>query len=323
MQREDVRQFRGVFKMQFKITEAAFEGFRLVRREPRTVAIWAVFNLVAGVALTAAMIGSGFGRFMGASAKGTMSPEVMLGFFVGEGVAALGMILVASIMGAAVYRAILRPTEAPLTRLRFGGDELRLILLSVIMGMVFVVLTIALVIPVVLIGFAIAAGSGFSHNGTDGGTAGVILTALLGYLIVLVGLVYFAVRFSLAGVMTFAERRLRVFESWRLTKGRFWRLLGCYGLAILLMVPLYMVTMTVYFGVTFAFSGGDAARAMGEVIRPDMTTVAAYFSPARTIYLLVASALAGVLTAVTYAPAAAVYRDIADTRPENQAEVFS
>ncbi|KQY34382.1 hypothetical protein ASD38_21835 [Caulobacter sp. Root487D2Y] len=303
------------------MTEAAFAGFRLIRREPRTIAIWAVFNLAAGMALTAAMIQSGFGRFMGESKAGTMSPEIMVGFLIGEGVAIVGTILIASIMGAAVYRAILRPTEAPLTRLRFGGDELRLILLSVIVSLLFAVLSLALFIPVAILGVAI--GSGFGHGESVGATAGVVLVTLLGYLLVLIGLVYFAVRLSLAGVMTFAERRLRVFESWRLTKGRFWPLLGAYGLAVALMIPIYLVMTTLYFGVSVAFAGGDFSRAASEVFQPDMTTLAAYFSPARIAYLVFGGAVGGVLTAVTYAPAAAVYRDIAETRPENQAEVFS
>lgn len=313
--------------MQFKVTEAAFEGFRLVRREPRTIAIWAVFSLVASVALVAAMIASGFGRFMGGAAKGaTMTPEALTGFLVGELIAIGGAILIASIMGAAVYRAILRPAEAPLTRLRLGGDELRLVLLSVIMGVVFTGLTVALVIPVGLLGVAIGAGANLGQAGAEpnaGAMAGIVLVVLLGYLLVIAGLVFFAVRLSLAGVMTFAERRLRVFESWRLTKGRFWRLLGCYGLTVVLMLPIYMVMMTLYFAITFAFSGGDVGRAMSEIAQPEMTSLAAYLSPARIVYLVLAGAMGGVLNAVMYAPAAAVYRQIADTRPENQAEVFS
>ncbi|KQZ25733.1 hypothetical protein [Caulobacter sp. Root1472] len=312
--------------MQFKVTEAAFEGFRLIRREPRTIAIWAVFSLAAGVALTAAMIASGFGRFMGASTQGTMTTEALTGFLVGEVIAIGGAILIASIMGAGVYRAILRPAESPLTRLRLGGDELRLVLLSVIMGVVFTVLTIALAIPVGLLGVAIGVGASLGQAGAEpnaGAMVGIVLVVLLGYMLVIAGLVFFAVRLSLAGVMTFAERRLRVFESWRLTKGRFWRLLGCYGLAVVLMLPIYMVMMTLYFAVTFAFSGGDVGRAMGEIAQPDMTSVAAYFNPARIVYLVLAGAMGGVLNAVMYAPAAAVYREIAETRPENQAEVFS
>lgn len=312
--------------MQFKVTEAAFEGFRLVRREPRTIAIWAVFSLVASGMLMSAMIASGFGRFMGASTKGTMTPEALTGFLVGELIAIGGGLLIASIMGAAVYRAILRPAEAPLTRLRLGGDELRLVLLSVIMGVVFTGLTIALAIPVAILGVAIGVGANLGQAGAEphaGAMVGIVLVVLLGYLLIIAGLVFFAVRLSLAGVMTFAERRLRVFESWRLTKGRFWRLLGCYGLAVVLMLPIYMVMMTLYFAITFAFSGGDVGRAMGEIAQPDMTSLAAYFSPARVVYFLLAGAMGGVLNAVMYAPAAAVYREIADTQPESQAEVFS
>ena len=51
-------------------------------------------------------------------------------------------------------------------------------------------------------------------------------------------------RFSLAGVMTSAERRQRVSDSWRLTKGRFWRLLGCYGLAVVLMLAALCVSLS-------------------------------------------------------------------------------
>ena len=154
--------------MQFKVTEAAFEGFRLVRREPRTIAIWAVFSLVASVALVAAMITAGFGRFMGGAAAGaTMTPEALTGFLVGELIAIGGAILIAAIMGAGVYRAILRPAESPLTRLRLGGDELRLVLLSVIMGVVFTLLTVALAIPVGLLGVAIGVGASLGQAGAE------------------------------------------------------------------------------------------------------------------------------------------------------------
>jgi uncharacterized BrkB/YihY/UPF0761 family membrane protein len=53
-------------------------------------------------------------------------------------------------------------------------------------------------------------------------------------------------RLSLAGPMTFAERRLRVFASWSLSKGVFWRLFGAYTLsfalgAIVLLLMLLIV----------------------------------------------------------------------------------
>jgi hypothetical protein len=309
--------------MDFKVTDAAYEGFRLVRREPKVIAVWALVSLALGVALSAAMAMSGFGRFMSGPQAGTMTPEVLTGFLAGEGVAIVGAVVIASVMGAAVYRAILRPDEAPATRLRLGGDELRLMLLSVIMGLVFLALTIALMIPIILVAVAVGIGSQSHGEPGAGAVVGVVLGVLVGYLVLLAGLVFFAVRLSLAGVMTFAERRLRVFDSWRLTRGRFWKLLGCYLLTLLLIIPLYLVMLTVYGGVTFAFMGGDAGRTISEIARPDFSSVASYFSPARTIYLVLVSGLGAVINAVTYAPAAVVYRSLSGAKPEDKAEVFS
>jgi hypothetical protein len=313
----------GKIDMDFKVTDAAYEGFRLVRREPKVIAVWALVTLAFGAIFSAAMAMSGFGRFMSGPQAGTMTPEVLTGFLAGEGVAVVGAIVITSVMGAGVYRAILRPDEAPATRLRIGGDELRLMLLSVIMGLVFAGLTIALMIPMVLVGVAVGV-AGLSHGEPGAGAMiGVVLVVMVSYLALLAGLVFFAVRLSLAGVMTFAERRLRVFESWRLTKGRFWKLLGCYLLVILLMIPVYLVMLTIYGGVTFAFMGGDAGRTISELARPDFSSVAAYFTPARTLYLVLASGLGAVLNAVMYAPAAVVYRGLSGAGPESKAEVFS
>jgi hypothetical protein len=310
--------------MDFKVTDAAYEGFRLVRREPKVVAVWALATLTFGVVYSIAMAMSGFGRFMSGPAAGTMTPQVLTGLLTGEAVAILGAIVMASVLGAGVYRAVLRPDEAPATRLRLGGDELRLMLLSVIMGLVFTGLMIALMIPMILVGVAVGVAGGLSGAGPSAsGMVGVVLVVLVSYLALLAGLVFFAVRLSLAGVMTFAERRLRVFDSWRLTRGRFWKLLGCYLLVILLVIPIYMVMLAIYGGVTFAFMGGDAGRTISELARPDFSSVAAYFTPARTLYLVLASGLGAVLNAVIYAPAAVVYRSLSGAGPEKQAEVFS
>jgi hypothetical protein len=81
------------------------------------------------------------------------------------------------------------------------------------------------------------------------GTANESITVLIGDILT-VGVFCAAVtvltRLSLAGPMTFAERRLRVFASWSLSKGVFWRLFGAYTLsfalgAIVLLLMLLIV----------------------------------------------------------------------------------
>ncbi|MBO9709762.1 MAG: hypothetical protein J7521_16285 [Caulobacter sp.] len=310
--------------MTFKATEAAFEGFRLIRREPKTIAAWAVAALVLGVALALGMIATGFGGVLEAPTPESMTPQWWGKLLAFEGVAILGTLVTTSIMGAAVYRAVLRPEEAPRTRLRLGPDELRLTLLSVIMAVIFTVLSVLLMIPVGVIIVAIAAGSGgFQSSPDSGATLGVIAAVLLAYLLLLLGLSFFAVRLSLAGALTFAERRLNVFGSWRLTKGKFWKLLGCYLLVLVMLIPFYMVMMAVYGGVTFAFSGGDLGRAMSEISRPDLSSIKGYFNASRTVYLVVVSIFSGAMYAVMFAPAAAIYRDLAGQGPESKADVFS
>lgn len=53
----------------------------------------------------------------------------------------------------------------------------------------------------------------------------MVLVSALG---VFVFLIWLAVRLSLASPLTFDTRRVRVFGSFALTRGRFWSLLGAY-----------------------------------------------------------------------------------------------
>ncbi|HEX2815758.1 MAG TPA: hypothetical protein VHN39_05170, partial [Phenylobacterium sp.] len=54
-------------------------------------------------------------------------------------------------------------------------------------------------------------------------------------------LAWLAMRFSLAGPANFATGRFGLADSWRLTKGRFWALLGMVLLALCLLVLIAVV----------------------------------------------------------------------------------
>ncbi len=133
-----------------------------------------------------------------------------------------------AIFTCAVYRAVLDPENAQTGYMRLGADEVRMVGLNLLIsliwtGALFVVALVALLI---------------------GATVGVIgspFVALLGDGVIFASVavvVWILVRLSLAGAITFSERRVQVFKSWQLTQGRFWPLCWAYVLAFLLWLAL-------------------------------------------------------------------------------------
>ena len=300
---------------EFSATDAALEGFRLTREKPRAVLVWAGLMLLSTLAfygLVLALAGEAFNTVLSAGPDGG-DPEGTL--------AALGRvaplyalllplgILFYGVLYAAVYRAVLRPGEGGAGHLRLGGDELRLAATFAALFLLLLGLSLGLVVVLSLVLGGLA---------TAGGGAG--LGALLSSLIVLGVFIFLLVRMSLALPATFAERRIVVFGSWRLTKGRFWPLLGTYLMSVILSLVVYLLAMMIYFAVAALLGGGIAAA--GSVFSPDFSDPGALFTAAMLIYLPISALVGAVTTAITVAPPAAVYRDITGYGGAT-AEVFS
>jgi hypothetical protein len=300
---------------EFSATDAALEGFRLTREKPRAVLVWAGLMLLStvvfyglmlafgGEALNAVMSGGSAGGDPEATmaALGRVAPLYAL-------LLPLGIIFYAVLYGA-VYRAVLRPGEGGIGYLKFGGDELRLAATLAFLGLLLggAIIGIAVVLGLIVGGLAAAGGAA---------ALGAVLIPLIG-----LGLgVFFGVRMSLAMPATFAERRIVVFGSWRLTKGRFWPLLGTYLMSIILSLVVYLLAMMIYFAVAALLGGGIASA--GSVFSPDFSNLGALLTTAMLIYLPIASLVGAVTTAITGAPPAAVYRDITGYGGAT-AEVFS
>lgn len=134
---------------------------------------------------------------------------------------------------------------------QWGRPEWRLIGVGLLMGFVFILALAFVVFFCILI--LVTAGVGAVTADTSpesvmdavgpGGQA--LLSALVfGFL---VGLLFFSVRISLAPAATMARKHVAVFQTWRLTKGQFWRIFAATVLvglpALLAGVVLGLVVM--------------------------------------------------------------------------------
>ncbi len=308
--------------MAFSASEAAFEGFRIIRREPKTVVIWGVMLLVFSAVGVAAMLPilkgaeSGFGVTPGAPAN-PAAVSAMMGrmgelYLIGVPLYLLAM----SVFNAAVYRAVLRPQETGVGRLRLGGDELRLAGVYVLVGLLCLALFFAVALIAVIVGVGMAAAL------RQAPAAAVIMILLL-YLLVMAAFAWVAVRLSFAGPMTFARKRIHLFSSLRLTKGRFWSLLGCYLLALVFVILIGLVDAAVSGVLVIGMNGGSLSRAATSFFRPDYSSLASFYSPVYIVRLVVGAVFGVVIWTVMAAPPAAAFRDIAGPKAEDQADAFS
>ena len=308
--------------MAFSASEAAFEGFRIIRREPVTVVIWAIVLMVFSFAAVAAMLPfmrsamGGFGVTPGAQANPAAVAAMMgqLGqmYLIGAPL----YLLVMSVFNAAVYRAVLRPQETGMGRLRLGGDELRLVGVYLLVGLLFLAVSIAIILIAAIVGVGLAAA--FRQA-----PAAAAFAILLLYLVVMAAFAWVAVRLSFAAPMTFARKRIHLFSSWRLTRGRFWPLLGCYLLAMAFVILVGLVDLAVSGVLAIGMSGGSVSRAATGLLQPNYASLGSLLTPLYIARVVVGGIFGVIIWTVMSAAPAAAFREIAGPKPEDQAAAFS
>lgn len=213
----------------FSASDAALEGFHLIRRRWRIVLGWAGFNLLALImVVVVSAVLSVVASAVGGSAGGARQALGLAGLVVG-----FSVLFAQAILAAGVFRLEMRPEEPAFLHLRLGRDELRLVMvwLTTITG-AWVLGWIA-----ALAGHAIGAGGIWVE----------LLAAALA--------IYFGLRFSLVAPIAFNERRIHFPRSWRLTNGRVLPLLGMAALSFCL-ISMVMVVVLVALALVALLTGG-------------------------------------------------------------------
>jgi hypothetical protein len=236
----------------FSPVAAASEGLRMMRREPMAVLYWIA---VWALALTAVGVIKALG---GAPARGVARDTGDLVRSFGPLAPVLIPILLALwVMNTAtVYRAVLRPGEHGWHLFKLGAEEARIAVVNAVgTGLILLLGGAPAYLLLVLFEPIFVAAPNLNWYIAVTGT---ITTVCLE--------IWIAVRFSLAPVETFAEKRFPLDTYWPLTRGHFWRLFASYFIVVL-EIALFLVLFALIgliFGLlvetALAWRGPDLAR---------------------------------------------------------------
>lgn len=301
---------------EFSSVDASVSGFRLIGKRPAAALIWVFFWLIveyvpvaAMLAFAAPMLGEILTTIQAAQ-EGVDQPTVVMerAASIQSGLSLIGLpwfvwvLIGQAMLTAAVFRASLRPEQGGFGFLRLGKDELNLILLTLLQIVFYVVFVLALCAAV---GAAVWAASAYIVSPWSG------YLQLLAILIGIAIAVLVPVRLSLAAPMTFAEGEVRFFQSWGLTAGRFWPLLGMFVVILILLIAVQAVMMLisapfVLGGLAPVITAVEAMQA-GDI---DVTGFMAALGPLMVLGVVFDVIGAVLLSAVFHTPYAVAYRSL-------------
>jgi hypothetical protein len=288
----------------FSIQDAAFTGFGVVREHRGYLAVWAVLALAVFFILTAVVIvlaGPTLMSLQALSASERRDPTIVFPLLSRVGPLYLVLtpviIVLYGILYAGMNRAVLRPGDPKFAYLAFGPDEFRQMGVLVLGFCLFVAIYIALVIGLLIVAVLL-------------NTVAHAPPAVLGLFAVSLAfavMTWLAVRLSLASALTFETRRVTLFGSWALTRGRFWPIFGTYVLVLALAAVILILTNLVILGIVAAATGGNLLAALAP---PDMQSLGAYFTVARSLQFILGAGVSALMWPVVLTPPAAILRQI-------------
>lgn len=238
----------------FSPSDAALEGFRLTRERPLTILAWTGYYFVGLTILFFAMFAVLGPSFRDMLERGDASEVDAMSAILAKS-PQLGPILILAvffnaIMVAGVFRLVLRPQEKGWAWLRVGADELRLTI-------VVMFLPLFLAAAVAFVDFAVI----MVTNMTGAARYAPVIFAVLALAITM----WIGVRLCLAAPATFVRRKIAIAESWRITRGHFWSLLGMIVLALIFWIMVLLLIVVIGYAVVRMAGGVEAMENLASL----------------------------------------------------------
>jgi hypothetical protein len=292
----------------FSMVESALAGVRFVRERPRAAATWAGLQLlvwlVFGV-LIVEMAGPAFAQVLALQtqplAARAASPALLGQLAPFYGVLLLFSVVFYPVLFAAMNRAVLRPQDQGFAYLRLSAKELDQFLLMLLVAAVALVAEIVAVVVCVIVAIVLA--FALYRLAESAAYWAIVAAAFLAY----AAMFCFWVRLSLCSALTFDKGKVDLFGSWALTRGRFWKLLGTYLLVLALTAAMWLLILALAVALSAASGRG---LSVDLLLRPDTTSLQAYFTPARLVLIVVSAAASALFWPLMLMPAPEIYRQL-------------
>jgi hypothetical protein len=291
----------------FSPTEAAFTGFRVVREHPKAVIGWAVLQFGFSLTTTLALIGfagPSVARFQAEGFKAFSDPAAATAM-LHQMLPAYGLIvpiclIIYPLFNAAMNRAVLRPQDDRFCYLRLGADELRQL------GLILLCMVLAFAAELALSTVALAVSATLSAVlGSVAGGLGAMVILVAG----LFGVVFVAVRLSLASALTFATERVDLFGAWAVTRGHTLPILVTFFLALVTSAAAAVLGIVMIYAVIAAMSGGLGG--LTAALSPSPSSIATFLTPPEMVFMVLMAGLNGLMLPLMLTPPAAIYQSLA------------
>jgi hypothetical protein len=318
----------------FSAADAAFTGFRMVKRHPKTILAWIglyfAFTIVMVVAMTVTVGPALADLQAGALSGATPDPARLAGSFSRlaplYAVAFPVSLAIYAMSFAAVNRLVLRPEEGGFVHIRLGSAEFNQVIVLIVTGVCLVAAyLIGLLLMMVIVGASGFLFASMVRSAPAVGAIGGGIGFMFGLVCLFAPLVYVGVRVSLASAMTLDIGAPAFRRAWRLTRGHFWRMFGAYFILWVMLFVGLLVLAIVGGALAIAAIAGEPGfniTRFAAVFSPPASLAALLASPATWINYLLLSAFYVFGFVVTLGCSAEIYRNLSAASPDKVAETF-